>query len=74
MSEFEEMKQEGKPQVSPVLPVSRTREEAKRFYDRISRFYDYLAGVFERKYAEMALKRLSVEEGGTVLEINTLLD
>ncbi len=63
------MKQEGKSPVSPVLPVPRTKEEAKRLYDRVSRFYDYLTGAFERKYAEMALERLAVEEGGTVLEI-----
>jgi len=62
------MKQEGKSQVSPVLPVPRTKEEAKRFYDRLSRFYDWLA-VFERKYAGMALASLSIKEGETVLEI-----
>jgi demethylmenaquinone methyltransferase/2-methoxy-6-polyprenyl-1,4-benzoquinol methylase len=54
---------------SDVLPVPRTKEEAKHFYDCISRVYDYLIGVFERKYAEMALERLSVQEGETVLEI-----
>jgi demethylmenaquinone methyltransferase/2-methoxy-6-polyprenyl-1,4-benzoquinol methylase len=52
-----------------VLPVPRTREEARRTYDRISRYYDYLAGPFERKYAEMALERLSIGKGETVLEI-----
>jgi len=52
-----------------VLAVSRTKGEAKRFYDRISRYYDYLAGAFERKYAVMALERLSIGEGETVLEI-----
>ena len=62
------MKQEGKSQVSPVLPVPRTKEEAKRFYDWLSRFYDLLA-VFERKYAGMALASLSIKEGETVLEI-----
>lgn len=51
-----------------ILPVPRTKEEAKRFYDRVSRLYDYLAG-FERKYAEMALDRLSIREGEIVLEI-----
>ena len=51
------------------VPVPRSKEEAKRFYDRISRVYDYLTGAFERKYAEMAVERLSVEEGETVLEI-----
>ncbi len=63
------MKQEGKSQVSPVLPVPRTKEEAKRFYDWLSRFYDFLTAAFERKYAEMALERLSIKEGETVLEI-----
>ena len=52
-----------------VLPVPRTREEAKRTYDRISSYYDYLVGPFERKYAEMALEHLSIGKGETVLEI-----
>ena len=63
------MKQKGKSPVPPVLPVPRTKEEAKRFYDRISRFYDFLTSAFERKYAEMALELLSVKDGETVLEI-----
>ena len=63
------MKQESKSPVSPVLPVPRTKEEAQRFYDRISRFYDFLTAAFERKYAEMALERLSIEKGEAVLEI-----
>jgi demethylmenaquinone methyltransferase/2-methoxy-6-polyprenyl-1,4-benzoquinol methylase len=53
----------------PVLPVPRTKEEAKRFYDRISRAYDYFAGVFEQKHAERALECLSINEGEAVLEI-----
>ena len=52
-----------------ILPVPRTKEEAKRTYDRISRYYNCLAGSFERKYAEMALERLSIGKGETVLEI-----
>ena len=52
-----------------VLPVLRTKEDAKRFYDRMSRVYDLLTRVFERKYAEMALERLLIGEGETVLEI-----
>ena len=55
--------------LSHILPVPRSKQEAKQLYDRISRFYDYLTGAFERKYAEMALERLSVQEGETVLEI-----
>ena len=52
-----------------VLPVLRTKEQAKQTYDRISNYYDYLTGSFERKFAEMALKRLSIVKGETVLEI-----
>jgi demethylmenaquinone methyltransferase/2-methoxy-6-polyprenyl-1,4-benzoquinol methylase len=52
-----------------ISPVSRTKEEARRCYDRISRVYDYFAAPFERKYAQMTLERLSIQEGETVLEI-----
>ena len=52
-----------------ILPVSRTKDEAKQFYNRISRVYGYLTGPFERKYAERAVRNLSVQEGETVLEI-----
>jgi len=52
-----------------ILPVQRSKEQAKQFYDRISKVYDCLTGAFERKYAEMAVECLSVEEGETVLEI-----
>jgi len=54
---------------SAILPVPRTKEDAKRFYDRISRVYDLLTRAFERRYAEIALARLHVQEGETVLEI-----
>jgi len=63
------MNKENESKAPDILSVPRTKEEAKRFYDRISRYYDYLTGAFERKYAEMALERLSVSEGETVLEI-----
>ena len=63
------MAAQGNSQDAAVLPVRRSKEEAKNLYDRISRFYDYVAGVFERQYAEMALKRLAIQNGDTVLEI-----
>jgi ubiquinone/menaquinone biosynthesis C-methylase UbiE len=66
---LEEMDKEKNLKTLDILPVTRTKETAKQSYDRISRYYDYLTGVFERKYTEMALKRLSVSEGETVLEI-----
>ena len=63
------MKEENGSTAPGILPVLRSKEEAKRFYDRISKVYDYFTGAFERRYAEMAVERLSVEEGETVLEI-----
>jgi ubiquinone/menaquinone biosynthesis C-methylase UbiE len=63
------MKEEKRLKAPGILRVPRTKEEAKRFYDRISKVYDYLTGAFERKYAERAIERLSVEEGEAVLEI-----
>lgn len=52
-----------------VLRVYRTKAQAKESYDKISRFYDYFAGVFEKKYRNMALERLNIERGEIVLEI-----
>ena len=63
------MKAKNQSHAPGILPVPRSKEQAKRFYDRISRVYDYLTGAFEQKYAEMAVERLSVEEGEIVLEI-----
>jgi len=63
------MKAENKSEALQVLPVPRTKEEAKRFYDKISRAYDYFTGVFERKHAKRALECLSINEGEAVLEI-----
>ncbi len=63
------MKEENRATVPGILPVPRIKADAKRFYDRIRRVYDYLTGAFERKYAEMAVERLSAGEGETVLEI-----
>ena len=63
------MKEKDTSKASDVLPVPRTKEEAKRLYDRISRVYDLFTWGFERKYANMALSHLSIKEGEAVLEI-----
>lgn len=65
------MNKENGAKAPDILPVPRSKEEAKRFYDRVSTstVYHCLTAAFERKYAEMALELLSVKEGETVLEI-----
>lgn len=63
------MAREDEYRASDILPVPRTREEARQAYDRLSRIYDYTIGAFGRKYSAMALRRLSVTDGERVLEI-----
>jgi demethylmenaquinone methyltransferase/2-methoxy-6-polyprenyl-1,4-benzoquinol methylase len=60
---------ENKSKAEDILPVPRTREEARQAYDVLSRFYDYTLGFLRRKHVEMALQRLSIVEGETILEI-----
>jgi len=52
-----------------VLRVCRTKAQAKKAYDRISRFYDYFAGVFERKYRDRALELLAVGMPVTAVQV-----
>ena len=61
MAEKEEFQQ--------VSRVSRSKDDAEKYYDRISVIYDWLGGIFERKHAEKALKYLEIENGEIVLEI-----
>lgn len=52
-----------------VLRVFRTKAQAKRNYDKISRFYDCFAGGFESHYRNIGLEYLNIKGGETVLEI-----
>ncbi len=63
------MNEERRAAAPDILPVARTKTEAKRFYDCVSVVYDHLTRAFERRFAEMALRCLDVREGETVLEV-----
>ena len=54
---------------SKILPVLRSKEEAREAYDRISKFYDYTEGIFEKKYINIALKEFKIRKGEVILEI-----
>lgn len=49
--------------------VRRPRAEAARTYDRLSRFYDFTEGFFERRHQDMGLGELAAQPGEQVLEI-----
>jgi len=52
-----------------ITRVTRSKDDARAFYSRISRLYDFSEGSFERKYIQLGMERLSVKEGEVVLEI-----
>ncbi len=62
-----------------ITGVPRSKQDARRAYNRISPYYDLMAGFFERGPAARALTWLEIKPGQQVLEIgfgtgHTLLD
>jgi ubiquinone/menaquinone biosynthesis C-methylase UbiE len=54
---------------APISRVPRSKAEAKAAYNKLSPWYDVLAGSSERKYTQEGLRKLSAKEGETILEI-----
>jgi ubiquinone/menaquinone biosynthesis C-methylase UbiE len=52
-----------------ISRVNRSKAEAKASYDKMSRWYDILAGSSEKKFVDAGLQKLCAQEGERVLEI-----
>lgn len=51
-----------------VTNVERSKESARAAYDRLSKWYDLLAGNSEKKFADIGLQKLDVKAGEKILE------
>jgi demethylmenaquinone methyltransferase/2-methoxy-6-polyprenyl-1,4-benzoquinol methylase len=49
--------------------VRRSKEEARAAYDRMSGWYDLLAGASEEKHVDAGLRKLNAQAGERILEI-----
>jgi ubiquinone/menaquinone biosynthesis C-methylase UbiE len=52
-----------------VSRVFRSKDEAKASYNRMSRWYDLVAGSSEKKYRDIGLEKLDAQPGEHILEI-----
>jgi demethylmenaquinone methyltransferase/2-methoxy-6-polyprenyl-1,4-benzoquinol methylase len=52
-----------------VSRVTRSKEDARTSYDKLSRWYDMLVGHSEKKLRDAGLSKLGIKEGQSVLEI-----
>lgn len=52
-----------------VRRVTRSKADARASYNRLSRWYDVVAGTTEKKYRDWGLEKLSAQPGERILEI-----
>jgi len=52
-----------------IKRVKRSKKQAKNSYNKMSKWYDLLAGYSEKRFREVGLQRLNIQEGEKVLEI-----
>jgi len=52
-----------------IKRVKRSKKEAKDSYNKMSKWYDLLAGHSEKRFRDVGLQKLNIQEGEKVLEI-----
>ncbi|MCX5970872.1 MAG: class I SAM-dependent methyltransferase [Coprothermobacterota bacterium] len=52
-----------------VSAVTRSKQQAKASYNRMSRWYDLLSGGFESRHRDAGVRKLAPNEGDVILEV-----